>query len=112
MLPRIGPCLERRVVVGGVYGECKKRGVRGVAERPNHPRNVLERRLLHAALGDRFRRLAFEVEDDEILFDAQDLPEVIVAVDPDPEAAGAQRAQRIEGLENRASTGQNGHRVI
>ena len=47
--------------------EGKQRGVRGVAVRPNHPRDVFERRLLRAALGDRPWRPPLEVEDERLI---------------------------------------------
>ena len=56
-------------------------GVGGVAERAQHPRHILHRRLLLAPLGDRPGRLAFEVEQVEVALGPEHLAEVIVAVD-------------------------------
>ena len=66
---------------GGVFGE---RDQSGVAEGAQHAGHVFERRMLGAAFGERARGLALEVEDDEVAFGAQDLAEMIVAVDARP----------------------------
>src|SRR2546428_12624136 len=64
-------------------------GVRCVMERAQHPGHVAQRATLDAALAERPRRLAFEVDDDEVVAGEKDLAEVIVAVDADAEASDA-----------------------
>jgi hypothetical protein len=55
--------------------------LRRVAERAQHPGHVLEGRLLGTTFRERTRRLAFEIEDHEVVHDPQDLAQVVVAVD-------------------------------
>src|SRR5207253_2152773 len=54
----------------------------GIAERAQHPGHIAQRRMLLAALGQRPRRLALEIDDQEIVVRNEHLPEVIVAVVP------------------------------
>ena len=53
-----------------------------IVERAQHAGHVLERRALGAAVGDRLRRLAFEIENEDVAVGDQDLAEMIVAVQP------------------------------
>src|SRR4051812_9654851 len=64
-------------------------GVRRVMEGAQHPGDVPQRAALDAALAQWPRRLAFEVDDDEVVAGVQDLPEVIVAVRADAQACNA-----------------------
>src|SRR4051812_13106945 len=47
------------------------------------------------------RRVAFEIEDHEILLGPEHLAEMVVAVDPDPGARVVERANRVEFCEQR-----------
>ena len=80
MLPRFGPGFEHCVVVRRMNREREERRVRRIRERPDHAGHVLERRLPLAPVGQRSRRLAFEIEDEEVLFRPQHLAEMVVAV--------------------------------
>src|SRR5439155_3032403 len=51
-----------------------------IAERAQHPRDVAQRRVLAPALGERPRRLALEVDDQEIIVGDEHLAEVVIAV--------------------------------
>src|SRR5205823_7467440 len=69
-----------------------------IVERPQHPRDVLERALLRATLLGRADRLPFEVQDHEPVVGAERLAEVVVTVDADLAAAlDGQRRQAVEG---------------
>ena len=87
VLPEPGPGFEVAgigLVVGRTaLGEGVEAGVGGVAEGAEHSGDVLERRLFGAAFGERTGGLAFEVEDDVVAAGAEDLAEMIVAVDAD-----------------------------
>ena len=65
--PRVRPRLERRTDRARAP-RTRRAPHRPRSVRPHHRRDVLEGRLLRAALGDRTRRVAAEVDDDEILF--------------------------------------------
>src|SRR5206468_3409904 len=99
--PRLGPRLERPEFVGRVGGESKERRVCGIAERPQHPRDVLQWRLRRTAFGERPRRLPLEIENHEVFFGPKYLSQVVVAVDPDREAGVAELANRGETGEHR-----------
>ena len=49
-------------------------------ERANHARHVAQRKLLLPPLGERPRRLAFKVDDHEVVARNQHLAEVIISV--------------------------------
>jgi hypothetical protein len=87
-----------------MHGEREQRGVRCIAERSDHPREVLERRGLGAALFEAARRLALEVQDDEVFLGTKDLTEVVVAVDANLLARVIQRPDRIEAGQEAATT--------
>ena len=61
-----------------------------VVERAQHAGHVAQRRMLGAPLVERPARLAFEVDDDEVVLRQQHLAEVIVAVE-----AGLRRRARV-----------------
>ena len=67
------------------------RGLGRVGERAEHARDVAQRRALAAALGERARGLALEVEHEPVAVGPQHLAEVVVAVLADRLAAGAAR---------------------
>ena len=73
---------ERRELLGvaGVLRRRLQRGPARVVERAQHAGDVAQRRMLRAPLRERPRRLAFEVDDDEVVARDQHLAEVIVAV--------------------------------
>ena len=77
-------------------GEVHDRGPGRVVERAQHARDVLERRRLGAALGQRARRLALEIQDVEVVLRDQDLAEVIVAVNPSLDGADVRFGQRVD----------------
>ena len=97
VLPRLGPrpeALPQPGVVAARFetaGECN---LRGVGERSEHPGHVLEHALLGAALRQRARGLALEVQDGETLGGAQELTQVVVPVN-----ANLHEALGREGLE-------------
>src|SRR5690606_3759558 len=87
---------------------------RGVAQRPHDAGDVDERRLLDAALADRPRRLALEVDDDHVAAGPEHLAEVEVAVHPgparvDPVVAHAGEALDQAGLEADETLEVGGH---
>ena len=88
---RLGPGLEVFCVVGAALGEGVERGVGGVAEGAEHACDIFERRLFGAALGETAGGFAFEVEDDVVAAGAEDLAEVVVAVDADALAGFVRR---------------------
>ena len=57
-----------------------QRGPARVVEGAQHARHVAQRRALGAALLEGARRLALEVDDDEVVARDQYLPEVVIAV--------------------------------
>src|SRR5207247_6043831 len=73
-------------------------GVRRVVERAEHAGHVAQRAALDAALAERPRRLALEVDDDEVVAGAQDLAQVIVAVRADAQAGDAAVEHAAEAL--------------
>ena len=83
VLPELGPGFEGSGGAGVALGEVVEGGVGGVAEGAEHAGDVAEGRLLGAALGERAGGLAFEVEDDVVAAGAEELAEVVVAVDAD-----------------------------
>src|SRR5438132_1350235 len=99
VLPRVRPRLEIAVVGRRVHGESEERRIRRVAERSRHARDILERRVLRAPLRERASWLALEIENDEILFDAQHLSEVIVAMYTRCESRGIDAAKAVECIE-------------
>ena len=64
--------------------------LRGVGERAQHARDVLQRALLQAALGDGPRGLALEVQDGQAVGRPEELAQVVVAVDADLHDVAAQ----------------------
>src|SRR3546814_8306139 len=77
------------------------RGPGRVVEGPQHARDVAFGRHLAPPFGERLVRLAFEIDDREILLRNQDLAEVVVAVQPGLAAGGGERRQRRGPLEER-----------
>ena len=83
LLPECRPRLQRSYSSGRRAVNDKQAGKGRVAERAQHAGHVLQRGLLHAPLRQRPRRLAFEIEDHEIVLHPQHLAQVIVAVNAD-----------------------------
>ena len=83
VLPEDGPGFEGFCGVGVALGEVVEAGEGGVAEGAEHAGDVLQGGLLGAALGEGAGGFAFEVEDDVVAAGAEDLAEVVVAVDAD-----------------------------
>ena len=77
---------------------CEQRAVRGVVERAQHAGDVAQRRALEPPLAERARRLALEVDDDEVLAGVEHLAEVVVAV-----AADAHRRRAARSSDARAA---------
>ncbi|MNL68728.1 hypothetical protein D3C87_1935000 [compost metagenome] len=73
---------------------------RGVVEGTQHATHIFIRTVFTPTLVQRPRRLAFEVDQVRIALDHQDLTEVQVAVDPDPQAAGGLFAQLLDVAEH------------
>ena len=69
---------------------------RRVRERPQHPRDVAQRRALPPPFGQRPRRLALEVDHEPVAARPEHLAEVQVAVVADPLADGADCVERAE----------------
>ena len=107
VLPELGPGLQRGGVglalTGPALGKVIQASVGSVAEGAKHAGDILERRLLGAAFGERACGLALEVEDDVVAAGAEDLAEVVVAVDTDAQAslAGGRRRRRGRGRGDR-----------
>ena len=55
-------------------------GVRRVAERSHHARDVLERRLFEPPLRNRPRRFPLEIQNDEVSLAPENLAEMVIAV--------------------------------
>src|ERR1700678_442479 len=83
VLPELGPGFERLGSIGVALGEVVERGEGGVAEGAQHSSDVLERGLLGAAFGERSGGVALEIEQDVVAAGAENLAEVVVAVDAD-----------------------------
>src|ERR1039458_9078211 len=83
VLPELGPGFKGFGGVGVALGEVVESGVGGIAEGAEHAGQVLQGGLFGAAFGKRARGLALEVEDDEVAAGAEELAEVVVAVDAD-----------------------------
>src|SRR5262249_7472092 len=62
--------------------------------------DVLQRRALAASLGERARRLALEVDDDEVLAGIEDLPEVEVAMAADAAGGDLALQERVKDLQH------------
>ena len=72
--------------------------VRRVVERAEHAGDVAERAALDAALAQRPQRLAFEIDDDEVVAGVEDLAEVVVAVRADALAGDPAAEHRADVL--------------
>jgi hypothetical protein len=77
-----------------------QRGVCRVVERAQHPGHVAKWRSLDEAFAQRTRRLAFEIEYDEITTGEQDLAEMEIAVAADPHACRSPTEHAVEPLEH------------
>src|SRR5512146_526845 len=86
--------------------EAQERGVHRVVEGAQHPRHVLERRLLLGALVHRATGLALEVGDDEVILDEQHLPEVVVAVHARPRPRARVVRVRVDPRKQRVARGE------
>src|ERR1019366_10656754 len=71
----------------GVLRLAEQQRVRGVMERSQHACDIAQRAALDAALAQRPGRLAFEIDDDEVVASLQNLPEVVVAMNADAKTA-------------------------
>ena len=91
-LPEGGPGFEIVGVLGAVgratLGKGVEASVSGITEGSEHAGDVFEGRLFGASFGERARGFAFEVEDDDVFAGAEELAEVVVAVDADALAGG------------------------
>src|SRR3954447_17667859 len=88
-IPEVGAALDRRRILGTnhrVLRLAEQDGVRRVVEGPEHAGHVAQGAALDAALAQWPRRLALEVDDDEVVARVQHLAEVIVAVRTDTQA--------------------------
>ena len=85
--PRLGLPGVERVGLGGAPLR--------VAEGAQHSGHVAQRRVLAAAFGERPRRLALEVDDEEVVVRHQHLSEVVVAVVADLERGLGGRGARV-----------------
>src|SRR5688500_17343103 len=77
-MPQTRPRLESLTMLRDSRGQ---HGIDGVMERAHHAGHVAQRRAFDPPLGERPRRCAFEVDDDEVLARVQHLSQMIVAVD-------------------------------
>ena len=71
-------------------------------KRTQHARDVVHRGTLMASLGQRARRFAFEIDDDEVLTGVEHLAEMQIAMDSHPHHA---QPAAQEGIEARADFG-------
>ena len=83
VLPELGPGFESFGGVGVALGEVVEGGIGGVAEGAEHAGEIAEGGLLGPTFRERAGGLAFEVEDDVVAAGAEELTEVVVAVDAD-----------------------------
>ena len=90
----------------------EQRPVRRVVERADHPRDVSQRRALEAALAQRPRGLALEIDDHEVAAGVQHLARVEVAVDADALAAEAVAQERPQASVHGAMTREDHLRVV
>ena len=94
--PTSPPRACRRSASRASWGLASRRRAEGdlrrVRERAEHPGHVLQDALLGAALRQRPRGLALEVQDGEAVRRPQELAEVVVAVDADLQTPPAARA--------------------
>ena len=60
--------------------------MRHVVERTDHRRDIPERGAFHSSFTDRLLRIAFEVDDHEVIARVQQLTQVIIAVAPNAPA--------------------------
>ena len=79
-LPAGNPGLERRALIRVGFEEHPQPCACRVAERSQHAGDVAQRRLRHAPLGDRPRRLALEIDEEDVAVDLEHLSEMEVAV--------------------------------
>ena len=100
-MPEDGAGLEQRGILGAndpSRRPAEDDRIRRVVERPQHPGDVAQRSALDAALAERPRRLALEIDDHEIVARVEHLAEVIVAVRPDAQTADLVRQERPDAL--------------
>ena len=72
----------------------------GVIERTQHPADILVRAVLAPSFAQWPRRLAFKVDQVGIALDHQHLPQVQVAMHPDPQATGGFLAEFLHMAED------------
>ena len=99
--PRIAEAEETASLLA--VGRCPfgDRGGRGIVERPEHCRHIAQWRRELATLRGRPIGLAFEIEHDPAGIDAQQLPEVQVAVDAREQPTRRQRTDLVEARDHR-----------
>src|SRR3954468_7958175 len=91
-IPEIRSTLHRCLILGTddrMLRLSEQHGMRRVMEGAQHPGDVAQGAALDAALAQWPRRLAFEIDDDEVVASVQDLPKEIVAVRADAQACNA-----------------------
>ncbi len=89
---------------GWCLGEGDQGGVGGVAEGTQHSGDISKRRLLGSALSEAFGGFAFEVEDDEVAAGAENLPEMVVAMDANALAEAVEVVEAMARRERERST--------
>src|SRR5437588_13014006 len=91
-IPEVRSALHRRRILGADHRMLRlaeQEGMRSVMEGAKHPGYVAQRATLDAALAQRPGRLAFKIDDDEVVAGVQHLAEVIVAVRANAQACNA-----------------------
>ena len=99
-VPGVGPRRGDGAILDAHDRGLEQRGERRVVERADHARDVAQAVVLAAPLGQRLRRRAVEVDDDEVLAGVEHLLQVVVAVRADAQAGEPLAEVRLEHLQH------------
>ena len=94
---------DGKVFVGGYFQRPLECGGGRVVDRADQARDVARRRRLAASFGERPARLAFEVDDENIVLDDQYLPEMEIAMVADFQTVVPGRKQCAEAFTQRGA---------
>src|ERR1700761_9195119 len=99
-VPRLSPDTHSRDVITlhAIFAEQRRK--RRIVKRPQHPRHILQRRTLYSTLFNRSRWLALKVDDNEVVFRPQHLPEVVVAMNSSSHRTNRLAQRDIESRRN------------